>query len=186
MTTKIADKIRKLIAKADSSTHPEESAAFMAKVHGLLESHGLSNCEALIANCGNKRFVTIIGRESARVTFAVMFPYIRRCISASARELVKTQGSTYSKQHGYVARALGLRLDGMYFDRKRERAEYAKTGVNALVPVDIIKAYSEEKFNPGKARPSSYLTTLSAMAAAKDINVDQQVDGAKGAKALTK
>lgn len=38
----IADKIAKLIAKADSTTHPSEAELFMAKAHELLEAHGLS------------------------------------------------------------------------------------------------------------------------------------------------
>ena len=39
---KIAEKIQKLLAKANSSTHPEEAETFMAKAHALLEQHGLS------------------------------------------------------------------------------------------------------------------------------------------------
>lgn len=33
----ITQKIAKIIAKADGTTHPEEAAAFMAKAHKLME-----------------------------------------------------------------------------------------------------------------------------------------------------
>ena len=39
-TSKIADLISKLIAKAESSTHPEEAETFMAKAHELLNKYG--------------------------------------------------------------------------------------------------------------------------------------------------
>jgi len=38
----ISNKIAAMIAKAESSSHPEEADAFMSKVHELLEKHGLS------------------------------------------------------------------------------------------------------------------------------------------------
>lgn len=38
----IADKIRKIIAKADSTSHPEEAEAFMKKAQILMMEHGLS------------------------------------------------------------------------------------------------------------------------------------------------
>ena len=37
----IARKIAAIISKADSTTHPEEAAAFMAKAHRMLEQHGI-------------------------------------------------------------------------------------------------------------------------------------------------
>ena len=37
----IARKIAAIISKADSTTHPEEAAAFMAKAHQMLEQHGI-------------------------------------------------------------------------------------------------------------------------------------------------
>ena len=40
--TSIADKITKMIAKAESSTHAEEADAFMSKVHKMMEDYGLS------------------------------------------------------------------------------------------------------------------------------------------------
>ncbi|MGL5734037.1 MAG: DUF2786 domain-containing protein [Beijerinckiaceae bacterium] len=40
--TAMADKIRKLIAKADSSTHSEEASTFMAKAQAMMIEHGLS------------------------------------------------------------------------------------------------------------------------------------------------
>lgn len=40
--TKIIERIKRIIALANSTTHPEEAETFMAKVHEMLEQHGLS------------------------------------------------------------------------------------------------------------------------------------------------
>ena len=42
MSQTIADKIRKIIALAESTTHPDEADAFMAKAQDLMMSHGMS------------------------------------------------------------------------------------------------------------------------------------------------
>lgn len=39
---KIAEKIRRLIAHADSTTHPEEASTFLAKAQALMEEHSIS------------------------------------------------------------------------------------------------------------------------------------------------
>lgn len=39
---KIIERINRIIALANSTTHPEEAETFMAKVHEMLEQHGLS------------------------------------------------------------------------------------------------------------------------------------------------
>lgn len=39
---KIIERINRIIALANSTTHPEEAESFMAKVHEMLEQHGLS------------------------------------------------------------------------------------------------------------------------------------------------
>lgn len=40
--SKVIERINRIIALANSTTHPEEAETFMAKVHEMLEQHGLS------------------------------------------------------------------------------------------------------------------------------------------------
>ena len=222
----IADKIAKLIAKADSTTHPEEADAFMSMVHKLLTEHGMSlldvgklnsedpvgktgaagrfyasesafrdtafnlaeyyGCKAIITNIGNRRLITVIGRESARVTFELMWPYVKKCIRAEARRLhnvikaefdpipVPNKVSTVARQQRWVADAMTYRLAVIVADRNREQP--AETGVNALVPVDLIQQIMDEDYGNAKTATGRTLkTTKEAQAAADNINLSDQL-----------
>lgn len=50
--TKVLDRIRKLLAKAESTTHAEEAAAFTAKAQELMQRHAID--EALLASQDGK------------------------------------------------------------------------------------------------------------------------------------
>lgn len=218
----IADKISKLIAKADSSTHPEEASAFMAKVHQLLEAHGLNlldlgrlqsddplgkhekqaeffasetalrdvvfrlarfyGCRAVIHQQDNHRWATIIGRESARITFELMWPYVKKTIRFEARRLAKesTTKTTYARQLRFVADALAERLLLEVYRRlETEKAnETVTTGVNALVPVDLLQQMVDAQ-GAKVARDRETKTTPEARAAAANVSLNLQTTGAK-------
>lgn len=231
MSNNIADKISVLIRQAEESTHPEEAATFMAKVHSLLEKHGLNlldlgrlssddpvgksrkqaeffasesfmrdvvfhlaryyGCRAIVHTVGNHRWATIMGRESARMTFTLMYPYVKKCIRSEARRLHKIEAadpiwamlpkkarSSYAKQQRYVADALAWRLQVEVARRSREDKVYQARGVNALVPVDEIDAMVDA-MGAKTARDRQYLTTKEAEEAAQGINLNQQMAGAK-------
>lgn len=219
----IADKISKLIAKAESTTHPEEQDTFMAKVHQLLEQHGMSlldigklqsddpvgrskissayyasessfrdvafaaaryyGCKATVTNIGNHRMVAVYGRESARITFELMWPYIKKSIRRHARRLVAEEGSTFARQQRYVADALTGRLNLLYW--KNQPKGHEGKGVNALVPVDLI---DEIMPDCKTVRSRDLLVTQGAEDAANSINLSAQVDAAKqgGVKKISK
>lgn len=176
--SKIAEKIAKLIAKADSTSHPEEAETFMAKAHQLLQEHGMSLLDvgrlgqddplgktdnfyrsndqdrwrlragpilARYYGCrivwysdrrGNHSWV-VYGRESARITFQLMWPpYVDRQVMALARQAVKRGVyPTVSKARHQIGYALARRISDLYL---KDQKPVEAIGVNALVPVDLI------------------------------------------------
>ena len=216
----IAQKIAKLIAKADSSTHPEEADAFMSKAHAMLEAHGLSlldlgtldsddavgktdnamlssdggkdkiafplaayyGCELVIAHApgtrSTKRYV-LFGRESARVTFQLMAPFVFRQVARMA--LVEQKSGAYStpaKARTALAGALAMRL---YRLTAANEARPQGSGLNALVPVDIIRQARDLAFP--KATPSrmKHDHDYNAQEVAKRVSLNQQAPAPKGA-----
>lgn len=220
----IAEKIQKLLAKADSSTHPEEAEAFMTKAQQLLKDHGLSlldigrldkddpvgklqdhdrlyansnaSWRTIVANelaqyygCrlvtnriwrdGNT-YWTIFGRESARVTFSLMWPFVDRQILAAGRQGYREGHYKSTKQaHAAVGRAMAVRL--VRLNRERIKAEPQGTGVNALVPVDLIQQLMEETYpslRVGKQKSLKYDAEAAKLAAG--ISLYQQTKAAAG------
>lgn len=224
MTDKIADKIRKLIAHADSTSNQNEASAFMAKVHMLLQQHGMSlldvgkltedavgldyrtiktsatygwlthvayalaryyGCKALSVKLKeeNKVLWSVAGRESARITFTLMLPYVQRCVQDLGLEAYRS--GVYGSRLQSVARignALAIRIDEMVLQNKRtdEAAGVATEGVNALVPVDLIDAVIAEMWPKLKTARAVTLTVDSyAHKAAKKVNLSSQVGESK-------
>ena len=227
MTDKIADKIRKLIAHADSTPNQYEAEAFMAKVHDLLQAHGMSlldvgkltedpvgvdvdtlmtsatygwmihvagalaryyGCRAVTMKRGNSVIWSVAGRESARVTFALMVPYVQRCVQDLGLEAFRS--GVYGSRLQSVARignALAFRINDMV--RKNDKATQATgaatTGVNALVPVDLIDAVIAEMWPKLKtARAVTLSVDEYAHQAASKVNLSAQVDGASKPKQI--
>jgi len=187
----IAEKIRKIIAKADSTAHPEEASVFMEKALRMMEEHGLSLLELgrldsdnpvgvdmyfyestkttewrqtlagqlakyfgcrLIVRRNKDMFGKIesiyhslAGRESARVTYQLMWPYVLRQVMKQAAEANRNGEYKHPPQaYKAVADALTIRLIRL----NRDKAETAppQNGVNALVPVDLIQFAIDEAF----------------------------------------
>lgn len=223
----VAEKIRKLIAHADSTAHPEEADAFMSKAHALMQAHGLSllelgrlgedpvgldkdatthsaaygfmtkvasamaeyyGCKIVLTRRGKDESYTVAGRESARITFLLMMPFVHRQIMQLGRE--GFNAGKYANRMQAVTRignAVALRIWDMC--KQEEKATVAAgrdtTGINALVPVDIIQAAIDEAFPKLRKGKSSSLTTdsYSKMAAAK-VNLSSQVSGSGAAKQI--
>lgn len=216
----IANKIRKIIAKADGTTHAEEAATFMERAHRMMEQHGLSlldlgrldqddplgksdgpecstseiwrrNLASMVARyfgCrimslrGNRRVQMIVyGRESARLTFALMWPFVERQVMELARRdrhLHSTSGDTRAAR-----RAIGVGLIYRLSDMIRERDTSDAKGdrasqVNALVPVDLIEGMMDADHPTSKlvgmrAKPIS----AAALRAAGEVSLAMQADG---------
>lgn len=220
-TERIADKIRKILAKADGSTHPEEAAVFMAKAHSMLEAHGLNlldlgrldsddpvgtdhaatknfaaeNWLKLVSAClaryygaeivstqiKNKIEHAVIGRESARITYQLMQPYVARQVRQLARAAWKAgEFKTESRAKTAIGNALALRLHDLTNDRQRNETR-PTTGVNALVPVDLIQLEMEAQFpHMKKGRGRSVSTTEASRRAADKVSLNRQTGAAAG------
>jgi len=187
----IAETIRKIIAKADSTAHPEEASVFMEKALRMMEAHGLSllelgrldsdnpvgvdmyffestkttewrqtlgtqlakyfGCRLIVLRSKDmfgktqNIYHSLAGRESARVTYQLMWPYVLRQVMKQAAE-ANRNGEYEHPSQGYkaVADALSLRL--MRLNRDRAAAAPEQRGVNALVPVDLIQFAIDEAF----------------------------------------
>lgn len=222
----IADKITKIIAKAESTTNPDEAAVFMAKANAMLEEHGIHlhdlgrlnsddpvgvteqasywfaaegyslnmasalaryyGCKLVYIKMGNKFYGDVTGRDSARVTYQLMWPFVQKQVRQLAREMVKEgKADTKSKAQRAIGNALTLRLHGMARENE-ERNPVAGTGINALVPVDTIEAAMKEHYGELRsAKARSIKTNAAGKAAAGKVSVNRQTGGA-GQKKLTR
>lgn len=215
----IAQKIAKLIALADSTTHPEEADTFMAKAQALMVAHGLSlldlgrldaedpvgrdmefysygnanagwrgvvlsqlaqfyGCKTVRVSRGRTDTFCLFGRESARITVMLMWPYVYRQILSTGAELHKAglyKGVKTAQAH--VANALALRINKLVKEQQTSTPA-APRGLNALVPVDIIEqemAVAFPNLKEGKARTVN--TTRAASQAANGISLHKQAAG---------
>jgi hypothetical protein len=137
---KIAEKISKIIAKADATAHPEEAESFMAMAHRLLEEHGMSLQELGTLNVNdplgvydsvhkttaNTTWRTVAAAELARYYGCTLVVYADGV--EKRWELVGRQNAvtTFELMWPFVMRqimaaAVQLKKDGAYRDVKPAR-----------------------------------------------------------------
>lgn len=220
----IADKIRKLIALADSTTHPEEADTFMGKAQSLMMAHGLSlldlgrldsedpvgtdmnavemkasydwaekimfaaaryyGCEAVMFKRKGGYSIALVGRESARVTAALLIPFIIRQASKAAGEGVKS-GLFPNRRvaHNHISIALRNRI-WRETDVSNKQAD--GRGLNALVPVDVIQLELEAQFpNSRTARSAKNITSRAAVELASKVSLNLQTGNTANTKRIT-
>lgn len=217
----IHSKIAAIIAKADSTTHPEEAAAFMAKAQAMLEKHGISllelgrmgedpigvdkditghsasypwmvrvadalvkyyGCNFVRFKRGNRITYSVAGRESARITFTLMLPFVERQVKAWGRQAFND--GVYNSRMKAVTRignATAVRIWQLCRETPRAEGE----GINALVPVDLIKQALQEAF-PDSKQPRKTKVTVDHYATnkAQELNLNSQVPAPEGAARL--
>ena len=219
MSIMIAEKIAKILAKAESTNHAAEAENLMAKVAQMLNEHGLTmadvaqadredpvginhgaakfwasasyklhlyaqlarfyGCEPVYKRRGNQFIFDLAGRESARITFVAMVPFIDKQVNAAARELVKEgHYGTMSKATRAVGNALTFRLQGMINYQRRKHEEIREERGFGLVPVDQVKAVLEEAFPDMVSRECrSIKTGRAASGKAAGISLHRQTTG---------
>lgn len=222
----MTDKIRKIIAKADSSTHPEEAAIFLEKAHKLMQENGLSlldlgrldsddpvgvdkwfytsfkttpywetlayalaryfGCRLIVTLKSDKnKLHSIGGRESARITYQLMWPFIMRQVKALAVANYKSGHFAHPKTaYKEIALALAIRISDIV--REREAAEQRQAStlmqVNALVPVDMIDAALAEVFpDMTKGKAKKITLTQHAIDEAQKVSLYTQAPAPKSA-----
>lgn len=219
--TDIANKIRKILAKADSTTSPEEASVFMEKAHSMLEAHGLSlldlgrldnddpigtdhgatknfaaenwlkmvssqlaryyGADLVATSIGNKTKHSVIGRESARITYQLMQPYVARQVRQLARQAVKDgEFKSESRAKTAIGNSLSLRIHRLVDEQEdRRKEDLPGKGLNALVPVDMIRMEMETQFpNLREARRGRAVSTTEASRrAASKVSLHRQTGG---------
>jgi hypothetical protein len=219
-----ADKIAKIIAKAEGTDNAEEAAIFMQKAQAMMEQHGIDllelgkldeqdpvgldrakldvnatwkrrlatqvarfyGCEAVATTTNTKKvYLSLAGRQNARATFYAMWPFVLEQVSKLASDGFKSGVyGTRNKGQRYIANALCTRLHAMRLEnekalKSKETATVTATGLNSLVPVDIIASALEEEFGKlGSFRAARVTTNGAARADASKVRMDRQVGGA--------
>lgn len=213
----IAEKIAKIIAKANSTTSETEAETFMAKAQAMMEEHGLNLLDlgrldaedpighdekvyvssdgwkdkvagqlALYYGCRLVRdpytrtswSYVVFGRESARITFTLMLPYVLKQVAKMAlNEHAAGRYSSPARARTALANALAIRLHRLR--QKNEdhlEASRGAKGLNALVPVDLIKAEMDERYGEKGLRTSraNYKTDHNAMSKAERVSLNRQ------------
>lgn len=162
--------------------------------HALAELYG---CRMVYGQRKNKISFDVVGRQSARVTWSLMLPFVLQQVRAEAKELrdkditeiVATtswdwdRAAKQTKGVGSYERAVGnalsFRIWKLVQESKTRDAARVATGERALVPVDLLEAELADKFPAlRESRASSLRTTGSAKAAAGRVSLHRQATGA--------
>lgn len=130
---------------------------------------------------GNYTDIAAVGRESCRVAYAAMLPYLRGQVNRLASQgWSRHDYDTVSKGRSMIGLALAYRLYALSELKEEETKAptVAASGMNMLVPVDQIQIQLDEDF-PGvkihkeqkdRARPNAR-----AIADAASVNVADQL-----------
>lgn len=134
-------------------------------------------CKTMLSWVSHTEYeIHIIGRESARVTTELMYPFIMEQVRAAGRKLSDSCDLKPEACIRDVANALVLRLDALIAEQKENDPEpVTQSGKNALVAVNAINALMLKlypKSKPGAAR--SIGTSASATSAAAGISLHRQ------------
>lgn len=134
-------------------------------------------CRFVYGRMGNHITYDIIGRESARTTFELLFPFVLTQIRHQARKLWKDRPyQSCAVWEREVGQALTIRIWKIVPQAQQQRDEMAK---NALIPLTDIEAYMNELFGDGlktaKARDVRF--SVAAEKAANSISINVQATG---------
>ncbi len=156
----------------------------------------LYGCQMVYGQYKNKISFDVVGRQSARVTWSLMLPFVLKQVRAEAKtlrekdimEIVQTTSWDYDRAakqtkgvgsyERAVGNALAIRVHRMAAEAEGKDATRVANGERALVPVDMVQAELEKEFpRLREARRSSISTTGAAKAAAAGISLHRQTGG---------
>lgn len=123
-----------------------------------------------------------VGRESARFTAELMYPFIMSQVRKEGALIASRTGQTREQAIRHVANALVIKLGRL--EREKDKNNEAKTGArNSLVVINEIKEYMKEAFNDLKEGRSKTIRTGDlAREAAERVSLHQQMSGKGQAK----
>lgn len=133
--------------------------------------------EAIVWKNGNHFTYQLVGRESARSTIEVMFPFILTQLRRAAKRYSEHYGHSASVSQKLVANALIVRILKLLGDRDAHRDELVGKG---LIPVSDNKAYILDVFpDTVTARARSLKHTVTAARLADGIALAVQTETIK-------
>ena len=107
----------------------------------------LYGCRAYYIASGNKTTILLNGRESCRVTFTLMAPYLVKTVKRLADAAHKEgRYETVSKARRDIGSALANRVWGLYHQQRVAAGPRSAAGFNALVPTDILDTIEQDAF----------------------------------------
>ena len=170
----------------------------------LAEFYG---CQMIWHVRGNKILFSVVGRESARITWELMLPFIYKQVKQLAKEereediafvdrLTKGQWSRKEIERDSSIKGLGAyersvgnglyyRIGAMVAERSAEERERVGKGERALVPVDLVDAAVEEHFPNVKATATRAKLDTMGHEAAEKVSLHRQTGGKDDVKRLT-
>lgn len=166
----------------------------------------LYGCRTVTLQRRNKISIALSGRESGRVTFQLMLPFVLKQVRAEARAnrdnditgIVAATGWDWDRAASdasikgigsyerAVGNALAIRVAGLWRAAEARDADRVARGDRALVPVDMVEAEMYAA-HPGvyTKKPSTVRTTAAAKASAERVSLHRQTTGANTLRIAT-
>lgn len=175
LPTEEANRVDPIGHTANAVIHFPASMHYAVKLTFALARY--YGCRGVYWKRGNRYEFQFVGRESARMTLEIMWPFVIKQIRALARQMVQEgRETTESRARTAIGNALMYRIWGLIRAEEAKEEVRVASGLNALVPVDELKSYEVKIFGELKtARSRVSTTTMSAMAAAKKVSLHQQI-----------
>lgn len=164
------------MGKQDGETNLYASIKWARDVAGALAQY--YGCRFVYWRRGNHFAYQVIGRESARMTFEIMLPFIITQTKLQAKKLWAEQGGqSLSVWEREVGQALYLRIWRLVPKAEERRDELTK---NALVPVNDVQAFMDAEFGELKKGKTVKLSFGNAARdAAEKVSLNVQTTQAK-------
>jgi hypothetical protein len=160
----------------DGETNLYASIKWARDVAGALAHY--YGCRFVFWRRGNHFKYQVVGRESARMTFELMLPFVISQAKVQAKRLWVAQGGyslpVWERQ---VGQALYVRIWGLVPKVEERRSELTK---NALVPVTDVDAFKDNLFKNLKKGPDLKLSfSRAAREAAEKVSLHHQATGTR-------
>jgi len=163
------DRNKPYAATTSSPSYKKHLWSALAKYYG---------CRTVISWVTHTEYeVHIIGRESARVTTELMYPFIMDQVRKAGRKISDEGDLKPEAAIRDVANALVLRLNALIREQ-REPAPTTQSGKNALIVVSGINALMDKLYPKlGKGSNRAIGTSDAARGAAAGISLNRQTTG---------
>lgn len=164
--------------RAQEAGHAWQSSAWILRVYRAAGAY--YGVKVVESRQGNKVTFTIIGRESCRAIFCDMIDYLVSSVRRLAEEAHrKGRYHSNSSACGDIGRALAVRLSNLAREHAAaQRSPQAASGMNALVPVDLLDSVARATFpNMRTMKTAPIKTASTGRSLAAGINLNGQVTG---------